>query len=78
MILQEVLKAVSGKGDPVKNFYYDAQDGRGLSSAQQLRPLNTVPVQSYSDSLSAFHCNVNISWLCKLLFFRGCTFDDYV
>ncbi|WZZ09987.1 hypothetical protein YC2023_095908 [Brassica napus] len=29
--LQEVIKAVSGKGDPVKNFfYYDAQDGKGV------------------------------------------------
>lgn len=31
MVLQEVIKAVSGKGDPVKNFfYYDAQDGKGV------------------------------------------------
>ena len=31
IVLQEVIKAVSGKGDPVKNFfYYDAQDGRHL------------------------------------------------
>ncbi|KAG5379925.1 hypothetical protein IGI04_023592 [Brassica rapa subsp. trilocularis] len=31
ILAQEVIKAVSGKGDPVKNFfYYDAQDGRHL------------------------------------------------
>ena len=29
--LQEVIKAVSGKGEPLKNFfYYDAQDGKGV------------------------------------------------
>ncbi|KAL0650751.1 hypothetical protein Bca4012_093442 [Brassica carinata] len=33
ILAQEVIKAVSGKGDPVKNFfYYDAQDGKGKSS----------------------------------------------
>ncbi|KAH0863345.1 hypothetical protein HID58_080556 [Brassica napus] len=31
ILAQEVIKAVSGKGDPVKNFfYYDAQDGKGV------------------------------------------------
>lgn len=31
LILQEVIKAVSGKGDPLKNFFYfDAQDGKGV------------------------------------------------
>jgi len=29
--LQEVIKAISGKGDPIKNFfYYDASDGKGI------------------------------------------------
>ncbi|CAH9133237.1 unnamed protein product [Cuscuta epithymum] len=28
---QEVIKAISGKGDPIKNFfYYDATDGKGI------------------------------------------------
>ncbi|CAN6860790.1 unnamed protein product [Brassica oleracea] len=32
ILAQEVIKAVSGKGDPVKNFfYYDAQDGKATS-----------------------------------------------
>lgn len=28
---QEVIKAISGKGDPLKNFFYfDAADGKGV------------------------------------------------
>ncbi|CAN7071613.1 unnamed protein product [Brassica oleracea var. botrytis] len=31
ILAQEVIKAVSGKGEPLKNFfYYDAQDGKGV------------------------------------------------
>ncbi|ESQ54820.1 hypothetical protein EUTSA_v10025730mg [Eutrema salsugineum] len=31
ILAQEVIKAVSGKGDPLKNFFYfDAQDGKGV------------------------------------------------
>uniref|UniRef100_A0A1J3JYG7 Ubiquitin-like 1-activating enzyme E1A n=1 Tax=Noccaea caerulescens TaxID=107243 RepID=A0A1J3JYG7_NOCCA len=31
ILAQEVIKAVSGKGDPLKNFlYFDAQDGKGV------------------------------------------------
>jgi ubiquitin-like 1-activating enzyme E1 A len=30
-IKQEVIKAISGKGDPIKNFFYvDAADGKGI------------------------------------------------
>lgn len=29
--LQEVIKAISGKGDPLKNFFFfDAMDGKGI------------------------------------------------
>jgi ubiquitin-like 1-activating enzyme E1 A len=31
ILAQEVIKAVSGKGDPLKNFfYYDGEDGKGV------------------------------------------------
>lgn len=30
-LIQEVIKAISGKGDPVKNFFFfDAVDGKGV------------------------------------------------
>lgn len=30
-LIQEVIKAISGKGEPLKNFFYfDAEDGKGV------------------------------------------------
>ncbi|KAL0650747.1 hypothetical protein Bca4012_093438 [Brassica carinata] len=44
ILAQEVIKAVSGKGDPVKNFfYYDAQDGKGKSSCAEAERLKVPP-----------------------------------
>uniref|UniRef100_I1R0C6 THIF-type NAD/FAD binding fold domain-containing protein n=2 Tax=Oryza glaberrima TaxID=4538 RepID=I1R0C6_ORYGL len=37
---QEVIKSISGKGDPIKNFfYYDAADGKGI--AEDIPPLSS-------------------------------------
>ncbi|KAL0749893.1 hypothetical protein Bca101_031896 [Brassica carinata] len=70
ILAQEVIKAVSGKGDPVKNFfYYDAQDGKEDSHErlkQQMSELEREWARQKLMFIKTLDNNLATS-LCKIL-----------